>query len=133
MSFDLYEFKQNKNVRGKEIVDCLAAYYPKFTKAVESYASRPEDSGVCLTSDAAELLKAKFDVERYRHRRKSDGLRQIRCRVTPEFAEKFAAMARREGYTVQELISGFVHEWYETMLTVDELKANGQWFESERE
>lgn len=122
--FDLCEFKISKGVKGREVVNCLSAYYPKFTKAVESYASRPEDSGVQLTPDAVELLRCSFDVNKYRKKTKADGLRQIRCRVSPEFADKFTAMARKQGYTTQELISGFVHDWYETMLIVERLKEN---------
>lgn len=119
--FSLYEFKQQYSVQGKQVVNCLSAYYPKFTKAAESYASRPEESGLALTPDAVELLNYHFNPNKHRKKNPADGLRQIRCRVSPAFADKFNEMARRKGYTAQELISTFVHDWYETQLIVDKL------------
>lgn len=118
--FDLYEFKQQYSVSGKDVVNCLSAYYPKFTKAAESFAARSGESGVALTPDAVELLNLHFNPNKHK-KKQADGLRQIRCRVSPEFADNLSDMARRKGYTVQELISGMVHDWYETMLTVDKL------------
>lgn len=124
--FDLYEFKQRYSVCGKDVVNCLSAYYPKFTKAVESYASRPSESGIALTADAVELLNCHYNPNRHRKRSPADGMRQVRCRVSPTFADELNAMAKRKGYTVQELISGFLHDWYETMLIVDELKEGAE-------
>lgn len=123
--FDLTEFKQTYNVRGVDVVSCLSEHYPKFTKAAESFASRPDVSGITLTADAAEILNAHFNPNRHRRRAPTDGMRQIRCRVTPEFAEKLSDMARRKGYTVQELLSSFAHDWYKAMVRADEAMEGG--------
>lgn len=124
--FDLYEFKRTFNVQGKDVVNCLSAYYPKFTKAAESFAARPDVSGVSLTPEAAELLNTHFNPNKHRKRSPTDGMRQVRCRVSPAFADELNAMAKRKGYTVQELISGFLHDWYDTMLIVDKLKEGAE-------
>ena len=95
--FDLYEFKQRYSVNGKDVVNCLSAYYPKFTKAVESYASRPSESGIALTAEAVELLNCHYNPKRHRKRSPADGMRQVRCRVSPTFADALNEMAKRKG------------------------------------
>lgn len=111
---DLYEFKRHYALRGKDVVNWLSRFYPKFTKTAESLASHSDESGLCLSPEAEALLRQKFDTasKRTRSSSVSDKRRIVKCRIRPELADAFTELARSMGYTVQELLSDYIKEWY---------------------
>ena len=115
MMLDLYEFKRHHALRGKDVVNWLSRFYPKFTKAAESLVSHSDESGLCLSPEAEALLLQKFDTASKRTRSSSSGSdrrRIVKCRIRPELADAFTELARSMGYTVQELLSDYIKEWY---------------------
>ena len=114
MMLDLYEFKRHHALRGKDVVNWLSRFYPKFTKAAESLVSHSDESGLCLSPEAEALLLQKFDTAAKRTRSSScsDRRRIVKCRIRPELADAFTELARSMGYTVQELLSDYIKEWY---------------------
>lgn len=114
MMLDLYEFKRHHALRGKDVVNWLSRFYPKFTKAAESLVSHSDESGLCLSPEAEALLRQKFDTagKRTRSSSGSDRRRIVKCRIRPELADAFTELARSMGYTVQELLSDYIKEWY---------------------
>lgn len=115
MMLDLYEFKRHHALRGKDVVNWLSRFYPKFTKAAESLVSHSDESGLCLSPEAEALLRQKFDTADKRTRSSSSGSdrrRIVKCRIRPELADAFTELARSMGYTVQELLSDYIKEWY---------------------
>ena len=116
MMLDLYEFKRHHALRGKDVVNWLSRFYPKFTKAAESLVSHSDESGLCLSPEAEALLRQKFDAAGKRTRSSSgsgsDRRRIVKCRIRPELADAFTELARSMGYTVQELLSDYIKEWY---------------------
>ncbi len=115
MMLDLYEFKRHHALRGKDVVNWLSRFYPKFTKAAESLVSHSDESGLCLSPEAEALLLQKFDTAGKRTRSSSSGSdrrRIVKCRIRPELADAFTELARSMGYTVQELLSDYIKEWY---------------------
>ena len=115
MMLDLYEFKRHHALRGKDVVNWLSRFYPKFTKAAESLVSHSDESGLCLSPEAEALLRQKFDTADKRTRSSSSGSdrrRIVKCRIRPELAYAFTELARSMGYTVQELLSDYIKEWY---------------------
>ena len=116
MMLDLYEFKRHHALRGKDVVNWLSRFYPKFTKAAESLVSHSDESGLCLSPEAEALLRQKFDTADKRTRSSSgsgsDRRRIVKCRIRPELADAFTELARSMGYTVQELLSDYIKEWY---------------------
>lgn len=115
MMLDLYEFKRHHALRGKDVVNWLSRFYPKFTKAAESLVSHSDESGLCLSPEAEALLLQKFDTAGKRTRSSgsgSDRRRIVKCRIRPELADAFTELARSMGYTVQELLSDYIKEWY---------------------
>ena len=115
MMLDLYDFKRHHALRVKDVVNWLARFYPKFTKAAESLVSHSDESGLCLSPEAEALLLQKFDTASKRTRSSSSGSdrrRIVKCRIRPELADAFTELARSMGYTVQELLSDYIKEWY---------------------
>ena len=116
MMLDLYEFKRHHALRGKDVVNWLSRFYPKFTKAAESLVSHSDESGLCLSPEAEALLRQKFDTADKRTRSSSgsgsDRRKIVKCRIRPELADAFTELARSMGYTVQELLSDYIKEWY---------------------
>ena len=115
MMLDLYEFKRHHALRGKDVVNWLSRFYPKFTKAAESLVSHSDESGLCLSPEAEALLRQKFDTADKRTRSSSSGSDRrkiVKCRIRPELADAFTELARSMGYTVQELLSDYIKEWY---------------------
>ena len=110
MMLDLYEFKRHHALRGKDVVNWLSRFYPKFTKAAESLVSHSDESGLCLSPEAEALLLQKFDTagKRTRSSSGSDRRKIVKCRIRPELADAFTELARSMGYTVQELLSDYI-------------------------
>lgn len=112
---DLYEFKRHHALRGKDIVNWLSRFYPKFSKVAESLVSHSDESGLCLSPEAEALLRQKFDSETKRCKRTTTGAdkrKVVKCRLRPELADAFTELARDMGYTVQDLLSDYIKEWY---------------------
>ena len=118
MMLDLYEFKRHHALRGKDVVNWLSRFYPKFTKAAESLVRHSDERGLWLSPEAEALLRQKFDAAGKRTRSSSSGgsgsdrRRIVKCRIRPELADAFTELARSMGYTVQELLSDYIKEWY---------------------
>ena len=112
---DLYECKRHHALRGKDVVNWLSRFYPKFTKAAESLVRHSDESGLCLSPEAEAWLLQKFDTASKRTRSSSSGSdrrRIVKCRIRPELADAFTELARGMGYTVQALLSDYIKEWY---------------------
>lgn len=112
--FDLYEFKRQYALRGKDVVNYLNRYYPLFDKAAESKASHYDTSGVCLTADAEAVLRTRFEAERYRKRKAyTESRQQIKFRMEQENADKFRRYLEKSGLTAQYILTELVTVWVE--------------------
>lgn len=108
------QFREEREISGKEAVKVIKSCYPGYTKVLQSQVEKPDKYGIRLLSEAEQLLKdsfptlpnkaAKPDRHRLKHR--------LSCRLRTREYEQFKLVISRNGYeSVQDALKDLVLEY----------------------
>ena len=98
----------------KDIVNLVKTAYPKYDKYLHSKTKRPDEYGICLVSEAQELIKATYG-EKPQEARRADKHRlkyKVQCRVTKTKFRRLQQCKKQQGYgTMQTFLDFIINEY----------------------